>query len=216
MSAATAARIVAALIAFLAWIGLAIQFVISYGVDGSIRATLATLLWFFTITTNLLVAIVFTRTALRPESVSPSLTAATNLFILLVGVVYGLLLHGLTELNGGSAAANVLLHMATPIAVPLFWLAFTPKGLLNKRDPLLWALYPLGYLFYALLRGQFTHRYPYPFLNVNELGWVRMLTNALLIAIAFLAASWLFVWLDSLLSRRTRAQKRPDGPHSSQ
>src|SRR5580693_1407894 len=139
MSAAT--RIVAALIASSAWIGLTVQFVASYSLTGSLGATLATLLWFFTITTNLLVAVVFTRIALRPESVSPSLTAATTLFILLVGVVYGLLLHGLTELNGGSAAANVLLHMATPIAVPLFWLAFTPKGLLNKRAPLLWALY---------------------------------------------------------------------------
>lgn len=210
MSAATAkVRIVAALIAALAWAGLAVQFVVSFSLAGSVGETLATLLWYFTITTNLLVAIVFTRIVIRLESVSSSLTAATTLSILLVGVIYGLLLHGLTEFSGGSAVANVLLHMVTPVVVPLFWLAFTPKGRLNKRDPLFWALYPLGYFFYALIRGEFTHRYPYPFLNVNELGWNRALLNALLIATVFLAASWLFVWLDSLLARRSRALNVP-------
>jgi hypothetical protein len=200
-----AARIVAALIASLAWIGLTFQFVASYSLTGSLGATLATLLWFFTITTNLLVAVVFTRIAARPQAVSPSLTAATTLFILLVGVIYGLLLHGLMELSGGSAVANALLHMATPVAVPLFWFAFTPKGRINHRDPLLWAVYPLGYLIYALIRGEFTHRYPYPFLNMNLLGWGRTMLNAIFIAAAFLAASWLLVWLDSLLGRRLRS-----------
>ena len=196
-------RTAAALLAVIAWAGLAVQFHATFAFVGSLASTLAVLLWYFTIITNLLVAVVFTGIAIgRDRFAIPSLVGATTLYILLVGIIYGLLLHGLEELSGGSAIANILLHMVTPILVPLFWLTFTPKGKLNRRDPLLWAIYPLAYLFYALIRGEFTNRYPYPFLNVGQLGWARTILNAFFIAAAFLVTSWLFVGLDSLLSRR--------------
>jgi hypothetical protein len=199
------ARTAAALLAVITWAGLAVQFHATFGLVGSLASTLAVLLWYFTIITNLLVAVVFTGIAIgRDRFTRLSLLAATTLYILLVGVTYGLLLHGIEELSGGSAIANVLLHMVTPILVPIFWLIFTPKGKLTQRDPLLWAIYPLTYLFYALLRGEFTGRYPYPFINVNELGWARTILHAFLIAAAFLVTSWLFVWFDSLLGRRLR------------
>jgi len=195
----------AALLAVITWAGLAVQFHATFGLQGSLGSTLTVLLWYFTITTNLLVAAVFTGIAIGREFFArPSLLGATTVYILLVGIIYGLLLHGLQELSGGSAIANMLLHMVTPILVPIFWLIFTPKGKLSRRDPLLWAIYPLSYLFYALLRGEFTGRYPYPFMNVNELGWARTILHAILIAAAFLVASWLFVWFDSLLGRRVR------------
>jgi hypothetical protein len=199
----TTARTVAALLALITWAGLAVQFHATFALEGSFGSTMTVLLWYFTITTNLLVAVVFTGIAAGLESFArPSLLGGTTLYILLVGVTYGLLLHGLQELSGGSAIANVLLHMVTPILVPIFWLIFISKGKLGRRDPLLWAIYPLAYLFYALIRGEVTHRYPYPFMNVNELGWGRTTLNAFLIATAFIVSSWLFVWLDSLLSRR--------------
>jgi hypothetical protein len=43
---------------------------------------------------------------------------------------------------------------------------------------------------------------PYPFLNINTLGWPRTVLNTAVIAILFLITSWLFVGLDSLLARR--------------
>jgi hypothetical protein len=198
---APTARTAAALLAVIAWVGLAVQFHATFALVGSLASTLAVLLWYFTIITNLLVAVVFTGIAIG-RFARPSLLGATTLYILLVGVTYGLLLHGIEELSGGSAIANVLLHMVTPILVPLFWLTFTPKGKLNRRDPLHWAIYPLAYLFYALIRGEFTNRYPYPFLNVGQLGWARTILNAFFIAAAFLVASWLFVGFDSFLGRR--------------
>jgi hypothetical protein len=203
---------VAALIALITWVGLAVQFHATFALEGSLGSTLVVLLWYFTITTNLLVAVVFTGIAIGLGTFTqPSLLGSTTLSIVLVGVIYGLLLHGLQELSGGSAIANILLHMVTPILVPIFWLIFIPKGKLTRRDPLLWAIYPLAYLFYALVRGEFTHRYPYPFMNVNELGWGRTILHAFLIAAAFLVASWLFVWLDSLLGSRI---PQPSGTRS--
>jgi len=198
------ARASAALLALITWAGLVIQFHAAFLSLGSLGATFAALLWYFTILTNLLVAIVFTGIAAGSRTLSnPSLLGGSTLCILLVGAIYGLLLHGLQELTGNDAIANVLLHMVTPILVPLFWIACAPKGKLNRNDPPRWAIYPLGYLAYALLRGEVTSRYPYPFIDVNQLGWGRSLLNALLIAIAFLIASWLFVRLDSWLGRRS-------------
>ena len=206
------ARAAAALLAIVAWAGLLVQFSATLEIQGSLGSTLWALLWYFTITTNLLVAIVFTGFAAgRSVFANSSLLGSVTLSIVLVGVIYGLLLHGLTELSGGSAIANVLLHMATPVLVPVFWLAFVPKGRLKRGDILLWAIYPLGYLVYALIRGEFTRRYPYPFMNVNELGWASPLLNAFLIAVAFLVASWLFIWLDTLLARRI---PQPSGTRS--
>ena len=156
----TPARRVAALIATSAWIGLIVQFHASIAILGSVLPTLTSLIWYFTILTNLLVAIVFTGIALGRASFSaPPLVASTTLYILLVGIIYGLLLHGLPELSGHSNIANMLLHMVTPAAVPLFWLLFTPKGHLQARHLLFWAIYPLGYLFYVIIRGEFTGRY---------------------------------------------------------
>ena len=92
----------------------------------------------------------------------------------------------------------------TPILVPLFWLAFTRKGMLAARDPLLWALYPLAYLVYSLVRGAVEGSYPYPFIDVTRLGWARTSLNAALIALAFLLAGWALVWMDGRLGRRLR------------
>jgi hypothetical protein len=204
----TPARVAAAAIAAIAWIGLIVQFFAVYQETSSTPLTLWILFAFFTITTNLLVAAVFTaiaagRTALRSDGI----VAGTMLSILLVGIIYALLLHGRGELSGHSAVANALLHMVTPIVVPLFWIAFTPKGNLTRRHPLLWAIYPLAYLAYALVRGAATANYAYPFLNVTTLGWTRTAINALCIAIAFMLSGYAIVWIDDLIGSRSSAWK---------
>lgn len=190
----------------IAWAGLAVQFIVSYRQNASALLTLWIVFAYFTVTTNLLVASVFTgiaadRTAFR----SGRLVGGMMLFILLVGVIYVLLLHGTSELSGGSAVANVLLHMVTPILVPLFWITFTPKGGLTWRDPLLWAIYPLGYLVYALARGSATGSYAYPFMNVLRLGWRQTALNSALIAVAFLLSGFAVLWIDSPTRPRSPA-----------
>ena len=116
------ARTAAALLAVITWAGLAVQFHAAFALQGSVGSTLTVLLWYFTITTNLLVAVVFTGIALgRDRFARPSLVGATTLYILLVGVIYGLLLHGL---------AFVLRHVAAlgeHTAVVLGALGYSPS-----------------------------------------------------------------------------------------
>ena len=92
--------------------------------------------------------------------------------------------------------ADILLHRVTPLLVPLYWYFFLPRGLLRWIDPCLWSIYPLAYLVYALLSGHATGQYPYPFLNVGQLGATRVAWNAGIIAVAYLCAGFGLVYMD--------------------
>jgi hypothetical protein len=196
------ARAFASLISIVAWIGLIVQFGSSTAAQGSVGAAAWHLLLFFTILTNLGLAVIFTGIALgRPFFGAPALLGGVTLSILLVGVVYSLLLAGTAVLTGGDRFANVIMHYAMPILTPLFWLIHTPKGGLRTRDPLIWAAYPLIYLAYALIRGGIGGIYPYPFLDVGKFGWAATASNATGIAIGFLIGGYLMIWLDQRLAQ---------------
>lgn len=198
-------RLAAGLIALVAWIGLGVQFDASLEINGTVGATLWGMLRFFTVITNLIVALLFSAIALgRRSAIAPSLLGGTTLAILLVGIVYGLLLRGLVELSGGAVLADVLLHQATPVLVPLYWLAFAARGRLTPRDPWLWTLLPLAYFLYALARGAIDGRYPYPFIDVSEIGWARTALNAVLIAAGFLIGGFALVGFDRRRADRDR------------
>ena len=202
-------RIAAAVIALIAWIGLAVQFNATFGNSGSLGETLWILTRFFTVLTNFIVAITFTAITLGRQ-VSPSVLGGVTLAIALVGAVYMLLLRGLLELSGGALLADTLLHRVTPVLVPLWWLVWALKGDLNTRDPWLWALYPLVYFAYAIARGLSGDKYPYPFMNVAEIGWLQTLVNSAAIALGFVVAGYLLLWLDKrLLGRGPGLGKAP-------
>lgn len=187
----------AALIASVAWTGLIVQFVLSYRQNSSVLLTLWIIGAYFTILTNLLVAVVFTGVVFGRRSFHKGwLLAGTMLSIALVGVVYALLLRGALADAGGSPLVDTLLHDATPVLVTLYWIAFVRKGTLHWQHPLLWSIYPIAYLAYAIARGMATGKYAYPFLDVSEIGWARMAGNASAIAAVFLAVVYAVVWID--------------------
>ena len=200
------ARTAAALLALITWSAFLIQFSATYQLQGSILATLWILLWYFTIFTNLLVAIVFTTLAAKSSpAIHPSLVAATTLYILLVGIIYGLLLRGTLDLHGREIISNTIFHVVIPILVPIFWLIFTPKGHLTRRDPLRWAIYPTPLTSSTPSSAANSTPLPLPISRQHQhpSGWPLTLLNATVIAPAFLCAGYLVVWLDTLLARRT-------------
>jgi hypothetical protein len=190
------AKAVAALVALICWIALAIQFSLTFASQHEVVTTLWVLVRFFTIITNLLVAIVMTLVAIdRP--VSPLVLGGVTLAILLVGVIYATLLAGLEHPRGLAALANTLLHKASPVAMTLWWLLFAPRARLKFDAPLAWAAYPVAYFAYALTRGHFDGRYPYPFMDVGKIGWTQTALNAGGIALGFMLAGYALVWIDS-------------------
>ena len=202
-------RVAAGVIALMAWVGLAVQFRATFVLTGSVLETLAILLRFFTVITNLLVALTMSWVA-AGRRVTPSWLGGVTLAILLVGIVYFTLLRGLVELSGGAVLADALLHKVVPALVALYWL-LPPHGGLRLRDPLLWTLYPLSYFGYALIRGAVEKRYPYPFIDVGRIGISQTLVNASLIAAAFLVGGLTLVALDRALALRTAHRLMPEG-----
>ncbi len=199
-------RLLAVPIAAAAWTGLAVETLDSTRFWGAVAPALWALLRYFTITTNLAVALLFTALVLglSPRAV-PRTLAGVSLSILLVGIVYRLLLEGVVA--QGNELGNLLLHRATPIMVPLYWLACVPKGMLRVADPVFWLLYPLLYLAYALGRGRLDGRYPYPFLDLASIGPERVAINATVIGAGFLVTGFFAVWIDRMLGHwsQTRA-----------
>ncbi len=199
-----AARAWAGATALAAWVGLALQFKDVLPLHhGNWAQTAWALLAYFTITTNLLVAAVFTGVAVERSGFSaPRLLAGVLLAILLVGVVYWTLLYPRTPPKPGTEVANALVHAATPLLALGYWLAFARRGEVRWTDPLPWAAYPLGYLGYVLLRGAATHHYPYFFIDAGRLGYPHALLNALAITVAFCVAGLVLVAADRTPARR--------------
>lgn len=197
-------RLAAAVISITGWVAIAVQLHATFELTGSLAQALWVIARYFTILTNLLVAIVMSGIALgRPGFRSPVLVGGATLAIVLVGAVYMTLLRGMVELSGGALIADFLLHKLVPVLTLFFWLLLADKGGLRWRDPILWSVYPLAYLAYALLRGGFEQKYPYPFIDVGRIGWPQAIANSAAIAVAFLIAGFVFVLLGRLLVARS-------------
>jgi hypothetical protein len=188
-------RIAAAIVAIVCWAGLAIQFSATYGNQHDVIASLWILARFFTIITNLLLAVTMTRVAVGGR-VSATVLGGLTLAVLMVGIVYMLLLQNLYHLSGAARIADLLLHKVSPVLTALWWLLCAPRAKLRWSAPLWWSLYPLAYLGYALVRGAADHKYPYPFLDVGKIGWLQTALNIGGIALGFILAGFALVWID--------------------
>lgn len=189
-------RVAATLIAFVCWAGILLQFWASYTFrHHDLALTLWTLARFFTIISNLALAIAMIAVA-AGKRVSPLVLGGLTLAILLVGIVYRTLLAGLHPLSGLPLVANFLLHDLSPVVMATYWLLLVPRGHLRWTAPWWWSLFPLGYLIYVLGRGQLDHAYPYPFIDVARLGWLQVSMNVGGIALGFILAGFLLVWID--------------------
>lgn len=207
-----------ALVALAAWLGLAIQFYVTQThpnlQDVSPFQRGVRFFEFFTILTNLIVAVSLTITLLAPATSigrffsRTSVKTAVASYIALVGIVYNAVLQGLHEFSGAAWVADFLTHDLVPLLFVAYWLFLVPKGELNWRMPLSWLIYPLVYLPYVLIRGLSTGRYPYPFLDAGELGLGVVLVNTVVLTIVFLVLGELFVGGDKLLARFRGADKR--------
>lgn len=132
---------------------------------------LGSFLSYFTILTNLLVvASVGWRRA--------SWEAALAVYICVVGATYFLILRHVWHPVGLEKYADQVLHYAVPGGYLLTWLWLGRKERLAWGSVGWWMLYPAGYSVYTLVRGPWVGWYPYPFVDVTQLGYARALGNA--------------------------------------
>jgi hypothetical protein len=105
--------------------------------------------------------------------------------------------------TGFQHAVDEMLHLLIPLAFILFWLTFVPKGELKRRDIFMWMIYPLAYLAFVLIRGALSGFYPYPFLDVKNIGFGKVLLNSGGVAVAFTLVALLYVAIDGWMVKKT-------------
>jgi len=149
----------------------------------------ANLLCFFTIDSNLLVAITSALVALglARGRLFTVLWLDALVGIIVTGIVYQVALAGLYELHGLSLFSDTMLHKVTPILFVLGWLLAAPRGVLTWATVGWSLLYPLAWLAFTLPRGALTGFYPYPFVDAGTLGYGLVALNCVFIGLFFTA-----------------------------
>jgi hypothetical protein len=168
---------------------------------------------YFTIQSNLLVAITATQLARDPLRDGTRwrvvrLAAMAGIFV--TGVVHFLLLGPLLELEGADWLADKLLHMVVPLLAVVGWLLFGPRPRIERRE-LMWALvWPIAWLVWTLVVGAISGWYPYPFLDHREeLGLPGVVASIAGITAFFV----LVVWVARLVDQRMQPAPQAWDPY---
>lgn len=207
----------AGVVAVIGWVALTLQLIVTVDMTTGDGRTVGHAIWrylsFFTILTNLLVALTLTRVARArwPGGTSADVSTITDvvLAIAIVGVTYHTLLSGrVPEMGPLWWTADRMLHYLIPAVSVLWWLAFVPAHRRSYRDPPAWLIFPASYLVYALVRGSFDGWYPYFFIDVSTLGYGRALLNSGGLAVGMLVAGYAVVAGARLLAPRRAALTR--------
>jgi hypothetical protein len=135
---------------------------------------------FFTIQVNLIAIGVLVISALGGMGLSDgsqaALRGASVLYLTITGLVYAVLLSQLPMVKEiVHPVADGVHHLLMPLWVLFDWVVDPPRDCPGYRRSLWWLAYPLGFLFFSLIRGAITGWYPYPFLSPDQAGgWVAL------------------------------------------
>ncbi len=160
---------------------------------------------YFTIISNILVAIVVTPAAFAPNSflarlvLRPAFAGAVALYIIITGLIFNLLLRNLEVLTGFEEVCNLCLHYVMPVLYPIFWLLFVSKGQLRWTHVLWWLIWPLAYAAISLIRGPMIGWWPYPFIDASVHSTWQLIWNILGVTVGFTIVGLLLVLVDRLL-----------------
>ena len=206
------ARTWRATFAVLGWAALVLQYILMAGpaAPWDVLGQTINFFSFFTILTNVLVALAFTGPLLDGQrwiarwSASEGVRAAVAMYIVVVAAVYHFMLAPFWRPEGLAFAVNVVLHYVMPAAFVIDWLAFAPKGRLRWVDPVKWLAFPLIYAAWTLAHGLATHWWPYGFVNVDELGLPRVVAIFAGMLVFFLVVGLGLVGLDRMFGRPAR------------
>ncbi|GAB6938591.1 Pr6Pr family membrane protein [Isoptericola variabilis] len=173
------------------------------GAAGTMTERLVRLFSYFTILSNVGIGVVSVLLALDPARDGRLLRVAhldALLCIVVTGIVYNTVLAGaVTGLTQAGQLSNVLLHMASPVLAVAVWVLVGPRPRVDARTVGWSVVGPLAWIAYTFARGAVVGWYPYPFLDVGEVGLGRALVNAGLVGVVFLLLALAARWADGRL-----------------
>lgn len=176
------------------------------GVAGAV-SRLSDTLSYFTIWSNVVVAVTMTLLARRRVRASPvlrTLRLDSVLMITITAIVYAVLLAPTAVVTGWSRLTDPILHQVTPVVTVVVWLVVGPRGWISWRTVLAALVVPLAWIAWMLVRGAAVGAYPYDFANVAELGYASVLGTLAGILVFGLVVASVFWVLDVALRRLRR------------
>ncbi|MBO9591344.1 MAG: Pr6Pr family membrane protein [Niabella sp.] len=196
----------------IAWFAVILQlYLMLLNTKNPIGETLLRFFSYYTILTNLLVALYGTLLLVMPSGRlgsllrQPGTATAIAVYITIVGLVYNLVLRRLWSPEGWQWLVDELLHVGVPLLFILYWLVGVSKSALRWKQIPGWLTYPAVYAICIFLRGAQSGFYPYPFIDVTVLGYPRALLNSIVLTGGFLLVSAVFVGLGRRLSGTERS-----------
>jgi hypothetical protein len=155
---------------------------------------------FFTILTNLLVAICFTTILIEcPKKAfyffnEPGVQTSVIVYISLVGVIYNLILRRLWHSEGLQYLLHDILHSIIPgLCIVYWWVWCDAKGL-QWKNIYGWLIYPFIYTLFVLFWGNVSGWYPYPFFDIQKIGIFLVIRNTVLLLLVFVFFSVIFIF----------------------
>lgn len=165
---------------------------------------------YFTILTNILVAVYLSSMALYKNNDSlfhkPGTLTAVTTYITIVGLVYQFILRSTWNPTGMQKVVDELLHSVMPVLTIIYWYLYEQKRTVFFKQIPAWLIYPLAYLVFILLRGQFSGFYPYPFVDVGNIGLSKALINSGILVAIFYAVCAAFITIGKIITPRNPSQ----------
>jgi hypothetical protein len=206
---AAISNVYAIVVAAVAWSGLMLQYWLILW-SGPIAYATVRYFSFFTILSNLLVAVVATSVVTGGNWAplrfwrQPRVRGLAALCIAVTCLIYTTILAGHWHPQGPQLIADRVVHYLVPFLYLFWWVALLPHGALVWRDALRWLLFPLVFLLWTLLRGAVVHEYPYPFVDAGQLGYAVVALNALMVGAVFVVLGLGLIAIDRAMARYGR------------
>jgi hypothetical protein len=201
-------KILLVVIIILEWFALIAQLHINmhHGI-GSTVELIVRYFSYFTILTNLLVAVLTTSLLIKIDFrlkrffKKQSTQTATVVYIFIVGLIYNIILRSAWNPQGLQKPVDELLHLVNPVLFIIYWASFSNRKILKWKNILFWLIYPFVYLVLVLMRARSSDFYPYPFLDVNKLGLEKVFINCISITILFALTSIIFLAIGNYIAK---------------
>lgn len=143
---------------------------------------------YFTIQSNILVAVVSTVLARDPSLDRPAwrvVRLAALVGITVTGLVHFVLLRPLLDLTGADWFCDKLLHMVVPVLGIAAWFWAGPRPRVTWRDAAYTLVWPLLWLAWTLVAQEVDGWVPYPFLDPDEDGWGAVVVVSIGVTVLF-------------------------------
>lgn len=156
------------------------------GTSVPLATRLVRLFSYFTVQSNILILaglIMLAIHPLRDDRFWRVLRLDGLLGIVITGLVFALVLSKQVHPVGLAAVANAGLHYIAPWASLAGWLLFGPRPRIDVRTIALAFVWPVAWIVYTFVHGALSHWYPYPFLDVGQLGFGVVLRNTAFVVV---------------------------------